>query len=123
MSKPMYAISATRESVLAQHGQAKLLKYESDYYGNYVEIASGDFHAMSELAKELNKEQPVQASPFRQNPLPPADEDLWNLYAMAAEADGYLPLPPGLALLAGLRAVWRAGCDAGMVAPVSPKEN
>ena len=63
MPKPMYAISATRDSALAQSGQAKLLKYESDYYGNYVEIATGDFHEMSQLAKDLNDVIPAAASP------------------------------------------------------------
>ena len=113
MPKPMYAISATRDSALAQSGQAKLLKYESDYYGNYVEIASGDFHEMSELAKTLNTEVTVKASPFRPNPPMPSDVELSDWFNESIRGNNP-------SFMTGLRAVWRAGCDAGMT---TPKEN
>jgi hypothetical protein len=101
---PKYAISANGEGVLAQHGNAKLLRYDSDYYGNFVEIAEGSFQEMSDLAKKLNASDPPEHGlTLMANPTMPTDEQLREWFDLAEETaaveDGTL----------GLRAIWRNG--------------
>jgi hypothetical protein len=115
-----YAISADDESSVAQHGRAKLLRYESDYYGNYVEVATGAFHKMADLAKKLNAaEEGDRELTLMANPTMPTDEHLLEWFELAAGPPEGPPAQWTEEFYKGLRAIWRNGCDAGMVAPTS----
>lgn len=58
-------------------------------------------------AESANKPNP---SPFRANPVPPSEEELARIYATNF-------LAKNNSHGGTLTAIWRAGCDAGMVAP------
>jgi len=86
--------------------------------GLYQELRLEAFkreHPISRVIREAIAARPKSPGPLtiRPNPSMPSDEQLREWFDLSASHEN------GGSMIAGLRAIWRAGCDTGMVAPLS----
>ena len=84
-----------------------------DKYHTWIDLDSSDsFYDAAQIAKAMNlMDAPRPPLTIRDNPAMPDDETLERLFSLAVRDSP--------STVVGLRAVWRHGCDAGMVAPES----
>jgi hypothetical protein len=105
---PRYiAVEGIRASVISRCGDAKC-----DDYHEWITLdsRSSSFDAR-DIARAMNAAEPKPLI-VRDNPPMPSDQRLNELFTWAKNSSEV-----GSTIEVGLRAVWRAGCDAGMVAP------